>query len=429
MRGRYGSRPGTLPRLRPEPSRAGASRPGECEGGDRAVSAHVAVADTASERAPPALIEIFPLMLVYAVGFMSATYLPVWVTEASVRYGVSAATAGMIGSYELGAIAVATILSAALRTPGASRAPMVGALIVSIAFNVLTAMAHSIEIFTVTLIVSGLANGFLLAEINGRAAASAAPHRIFAGQLFVMMSCAVVFFAAAPRLLHAWGPGAAFFYCAIAGVLGLLSLLKLERCDARGAAAAGKSKFRFQATGLLLLAAPTLLFVSMNVIWPFIGPEAARAGVSLATYSKALSAGALINLTGPILAHRLLRSSVSRPMLMTVGIIAMLSCAASITAIAAAGAFIVGVMMLPFFLLVLVPFYLVELLASDASGKYVAVTPAFFMIGTAVGPAVGGLALHALGMSGVAVASMLAPVLALVATLAGAARLSRRLAH
>lgn len=405
----------------------GAARPREAGdgGGTVSVSAHVA-ADAVSEREPPTLVAIFPLMLIYAVGFMSATYLPVWVTEASTRYAVSAATAGLIGSYELGAIAVATILSAAFRTPGPSRVPMAVALIVSIVFNALTAMAQSIDLFTVALIVSGLANGFLLAEVNGRAAASAASNKIFVGQLFVMMSCATIFFALAPRLLHLWGSGAPFYFCAGTGVIGLVSLLKLERCEVRGALAADKPGFKLQATGLMLLAAPTLLFVSMNVIWPFIGPEAARAGVSLATYSKALSAGALINLSGPFLAHRMLRSSVSRTMLMMAGIIALFACAASITVVAAPSAFIVGVMMLPFFLLVIVPFYLVELLASDPSGKYVAVTPAFFMIGTAVGPALGGLALHALDLTGVALASMVTPLLALLATLAGAARLSRR---
>jgi predicted MFS family arabinose efflux permease len=381
-------------------------------------------AQSPSER-DPTLVAIFPLMIIYAVGFMSATYLPVWVVAAAHRYAVPAATIGLIGSYELGTIALATILCAAFRTPGPSRTPLTIALLLSIGFNLLTALAQSLELFTAALLLSGLANGFLLAEVNGRAAASSAANRIFAGQLFVMMSCAVIFFAVAPRVLVSWGAGAPFFFCAGAGVLALLSLPKLEHSGLQVAAAAAKPGFKLLPSGILLLAAPTLLFVSMNVIWPFIGPEAARAGVSLATYSRALSVGALINLSGPILAHRLLKSAVSRLMLLTVGIVAFLACTVSITAIAAAGAFIIGVMMLPFFLLVVVPFYLVELLASDPSGKYVAVTPAFFMIGTAIGPALGGLALHGFGLSGVALASMAAPVLALLATLSGGVRVAR----
>ncbi|MGA7540107.1 MAG: hypothetical protein WBW93_15235 [Steroidobacteraceae bacterium] len=275
------------------------------------------------------------------------------------------------------------------------------------------------------LIVSGLANGFLLAEVNGRAAASAVPGRVFSGQLFVMMSCAVVFFAAAPRILALWGAGAPFFFCAGAGFVALISLLKLEPYDGRSLSAAGQRGFRLQPTAVLLLAAPTLLFVSMNVIWPFLGPEASRSGLSLATYSKALSVGAFINLAGPILADRLLASRLSRIVMMTVGIVAFLLCAAVITAIASATAFLAGIILMPFFLLVLVPLYLVILVASDPSGKYVAISPAFFMIGTAIGPGAGALALHALSLPGVALASILAPVLALLATWTGAVQRSR----
>ncbi len=374
----------------------------------------------------PSLVGLFPLMIIYAVGFMSATYLPVWVSAASTRYGVAASDVGLIGSFELGAIAVATILSAAFGSPGTSRVPLAIGLAASIGFNLLTATAHSIGVFTLALIIAGIANGFLLAEVNGRAAVSGAPTRVFTGQLFVMMGCAVVFFAAAPRLLSAWGGGAPFFFCAAAGAVALISLLKLAPGAVRSGAGSVHHKFRMQSAGVLLLVAPTLLFISMNIIWPFIGAEASRAGVSLATYSKALSAGAFVNLAGPILAERLLRRRSSGVLAMSVGITALLACAALITALPGASAFIIGVIFLPFFLLVLVPFYLSFLLKSDPSGKLVSVSSAFFMIGTAVGPGLGGLALDALGLPGLAFASILTPLLALLATLAGTIGASRR---
>ncbi len=393
-----------------------------------AVSASTGVVNPLSDRGPPALIAIFPLMLIYAVGFMSATYLPVWVGATSTRFAVPAATIGLIGSYQLGTVAIATILSAAFRSPGLSRIPLVAALIVSVLFNLLAAVAHSVEFFALALIVSGLANGFLLAEVNGRAAASAVPTRVFSGQLFVMMSCAVLFFATAPRLLDLWGLGAPFLFCAGAGAVALLSLLKLDPYDSKRRSGATRPKFRLQATGVLFLAAPTLLFISMNVIWPFIGPEASRAGVPLTTYAKALSAGALINLLGPILAERLLKIRASWIPVMTLGIIAFLLCAALITAFASAPAFIVGVTFLPFFLLVIVPFYLTFLLQAEMSGKFVAVSSAFFMLGTAIGPGLGGLALGAFGLKGLAFASILTPLLALASTWAGAFKYSRRAA-
>jgi predicted MFS family arabinose efflux permease len=177
---------------------------------------------------------------------------------------------------------------------------------------------------------------------------------------------------------------------------------------------------------VLLLAAPTLLFVGMNIVWPYLSSEAARVGVSFTSYSKALSGGAFVTLAGPIAADRLLRSRISWFFVITMGIATLLACAALITAIDSGSAYLVGVILLPVCLLVVVPFYLALLLRSDPSGKLVAVSSAFFMIGTAIGPGVGGLALSVQGLSGLAFASILTPVLAFLATWGGARELSLR---
>lgn len=390
------------------------------------MSTSTIAAEHSPDRDPPALVELFPLMIIYAVGFMSATYIPVWVSAAATRYAAPVSAVGLIGSYELGVVAIATILTAALRRPGATRAPLVIGLILSIAFNLLTAAAPSIRIFTLALILSAIANGFLLAEVNGRAAASAAPTRVFSGQLFVMMSFAAVFFAAAPRLLALVGSGAPFFYCAFAGLLALISVTKLSPREAARSTAVASAAFTLRPAAVFLLAAATLLFIALNVILPYLGPEAARAGASLATYSTALSAGAFVNLAGPIIAERLLRIRASWTPVMTVGIAAMLACAVLITTIDSVSAFVIGIIFLPFFLLVVIPFYLGLLLESDPSGKLVAVSSAFFMIGTAVGPGLGGIALRVQGLWGLALVSILVPLLAGLTTWTGVLQVSRR---
>ncbi len=389
------------------------------------MSTSTIAADQSPDRDPPALLELLPLMIIYAVGFMSATYIPVWVSAAATRYAVPASAVGLIGSYELGVVAIATILTAALRRPGPTRVPLVIALILSIAFNILTATAPSIRLFTTALIVSAIANGFLLAEVNGRAAASAASTRVFSGQLFVMMCFAALFFATAPRLLTLLGSGAPFFYCAGAGLIALISVSKLPPLETGRHAGAAHRAFTLNAAGMFLLAAATLLFIALNVILPFLGPESARSGASLATYSSALSAGAFVNLAGPIIAERLLRIRASWTPVMTIGIAAMLLCAVLTTTIDSVIAFVIGIIFLPFFLLVVIPFYLGLLLESDPSGKLVAVSSAFFMIGTAIGPGLGGLALNAQGLSGLALVSILVPLVALLTTWTGVFQFSR----
>jgi predicted MFS family arabinose efflux permease len=387
---------------------------------------HISAADAPRGRDSPALIQLFPLMITYAVGIMSATYIPVWVGAASTRYAIPVSQVGLIGSYALGAFALANILTAAVRSPGPTRIPMVVGLIAAIALNFLAATAPSAMLFALALIGVGVANGFLLAEVNARAAVSAAPARVFAGQLFVMMCFAAIFFAAAPRLLTLLGPGATFFFCGAASILALVSVSKLDTKGRKNETAEARPAFRLTLEGALLLAAPTLLFIAMNLLLPFLGAEASRTGVPLSTYSKALSIGALVNLAGPILAERLLRRRASWVLSMSVGIILLLSCDALITTFDSGTAFLTGIVLLPFFLLVLVPFYLTLLVETDQSGKLVTVSPAFFMIGTAVGPGVGGVTLDALGFPGLAIASIVTPLLALLATWGGALRFHRR---
>ncbi|MBW8078074.1 MAG: hypothetical protein GJU76_08375 [Gallionella sp.] len=97
-----------------------------------------------------------------------------------------------------------------------------------------------------------------------------------------------------------------------------------------------------------------------------------------------------------------------------IGITALAICTALATVVTNSTAFLSGITLIPFFLLIVVPFYLAMLTESDRSGKFVAVSSAFFMIGTAIGPGLGGISLKAMGLPGLALASIAAPVIALM---------------
>jgi len=371
------------------------------------------------------VIGTLPLMIMYAIGFMSGTYMPVWVGAIAGRYGAAVGRVGLIASYELGAVAFASILAAALLPTGRKRWPMAAGLIMSIAFNLVAAMAPTITLFTVARIIAGAANGFLLADVNGRAAACAMPSRVFAGQLFVMVVFAVIFFSAAPHLLALLGAGAPFFYCAGAGFLALLSLFGLNAGDREETAGATVPAFRMNLAAALLLAAATLLFVTMNGLWPYLGSAASRAGVSMATLSKVLAAGAVVNLLAPMLSEGLATRGISPALVMTAGILATAACAFLITEPNQPLPFIAGALLVPFFLIFLVPFFLTYLVRLDPSGKFVAASAAFFMIGSAIGPGIGSVAIDWLGPSGLAAVGVATPLLALAASWTALARSAR----
>ena len=368
------------------------------------------------------IIATFPLMVIYAIGFMSATYMPLWVGAMATRYGVAVSRLGLAGSLELGAVALASILTAAFLDTRHLRWPIVLGLLISIAANLFAAVSPSVGLFTLARIAAGLANGFLFADVNRRAAENAMPSRVFAGQLFVMVAFAVVFFAIAPRLFASWGAGAAFFYSALAGVIALLSLPVLRTSRRTAAGQSTAAPIHIGLAAVLMLVALTLLFVTMNSIWAYLSPAAARAGVSLTVLSTLLGVGAVLNLAAPVASGWLSGGRVSPSLAITVGICTFGVCAFLIAGAGNALLFTAGTLFLPFCLMFSVPFYLSLLVEFDASGKCVATSAAFIMIGSAIGPSVGGIAMDHAGLTGLAVIGVATTLLAVLITWAGLAR-------
>src|SRR5882724_9290578 len=169
-----------------------------------------------------------PLSLPYALGFLSSTIMPVWVSSMAQRHSLSLATVGFIASLELACVALASILSASFLDTRATRRPIATAVIVSILANVVAAGAPAVGLFMLARSVAGLTHGFILSDITRRAAQVGNPQRIFAAQLFAIVVCSIVFFVNAPLLLSMLGAGAPFMFCAALGVLALASLTLLE---------------------------------------------------------------------------------------------------------------------------------------------------------------------------------------------------------
>ncbi len=367
-----------------------------------------------------AILSGLPLTTIYALGFMSTTLLPVWIGTMSNAYGAPESRLGVIGSMELGAVAAASILSAAFVDTRRLRWPVVLVVLVSIAANVLSALSATIALLAYARIIVGLANGFLLADVNRRAAQSAVPSRIFAGQIFVLVAFSVAFFAVAPFLIRSWGPGAPFFYCAIVGTAALLSLLGLQK-TAQTACAKIPARFVLGLPIVMTLAAPTLVFLTNASVWSYLTSAAVRAGIGLTDLSRLMAAGAMVNFLAPMAAAWLGGGRIRPALAFTVGIGILAMCVFCVTGPVGATLFSAGVMFEPFFVMFLVPFYLNQVVEMDSSGKGVAASSAFFMIGAAIGPSFGGVMLDTAGPTGLAFAGVTTIALVSLLTAAGLA--------
>jgi predicted MFS family arabinose efflux permease len=369
------------------------------------------------------LLSGIPLSLPYALGFLSSTIMPVWVSSMAQRHSLSLATVGFIASLELACVALASILSASLLDTRATRRPIATAIIISILANVAAAGAPTVVLFTLARGVAGLTHGFILSDITRRAAQVGNPQRIFAAQLFAIVVCSIVFFVNAPFLLSQLGAGAPFLFCAALGVLALASLTLLEppQTDQQSRRKRQTDSSVPRSSIILSLAGVSLPFCVQASLWAYLTSAADHAGLPLARLATVLAIGAGANLLAPIAADRLSeRAAGGTPLV--IGFSGLALSAFLIGGQSSPLWFAAGVIGLPFFNILLGPLLMGALVKLDGSGKIAAAGQAFFMGGLALGPTLGGLVWSQGGVTALAWFGVCVAVLALFLLRVGAVK-------
>jgi predicted MFS family arabinose efflux permease len=173
----------------------------------------------------------------------------------------------------------------------------------------------------------------------------------------------------------------------------------------------------------MALIAVALIFMGQGAIWTYITLAAKKSGLGLEGLGTVLAVGALFNLLSPLAAERVgLRLGRATPLIFGHSGLALsvLFVACGINA----PLFAIGAVGLSFFLLFLVPFVLGTLADLDKSGRSASAGPAFFTIGGAIGPALGGLIITTAGFGTLGIVSALTVALALMLALMGASKAS-----
>ena len=362
-----------------------------------------------------------PLILASTLGFSGTPALPIWLTAAAERFHLTAQQSGLLASLELACVALASIIAAT--RSHASRIPLALAIALSMAGNLASFLVTSAASLTAARVVVGLAYGITLAEIMRRAAQMADPHRVFAMQQLGLVVFAAIFFTTTPMLMTALGPSASFLYNMAVGALALLSLVWLPSSSSVSVASgvvsqAGKSSM---AVGMTFLAI-TLSFATQASLWANIAVAAKGAGLRLETLSQILAVGAVLNFLAPLAAVRL-AVSWGRAAPLVLGYLGLALSVLTIALPLGPLWFAAGAIGLNLFLLFLGPFLLGTLAGLDASGKGAAAGTAFFTIGAAIGPAVGGLVIGNAGFPTLGVIGAIAAACALTLALAASGKI------
>jgi hypothetical protein len=367
---------------------------------------------------------------VVGVGYLPLLLLP-WTIGALVsQSGYSASVAGLLGTLEVGALAVASFAATGRATgPARRRLALAGAGIALVANAASAVVAPGTPSFVALRILSGAGSGVAFSVGNVVAAGGRDPTRTFAAVWWLMALWQVGLFAAIPRMLTLHGLAGAYAMAAATCALMLPLLLRTPpAADRTGSDARAADRGTAPPRGLagLLVTAFLAFWIRDALVYSMSERLAARVAIDGEQLGLVLGVASVLGLLGPTLAAARTTdaSRIAVPVALAAAILVSATMALGISSAVFSGATL------------LMPgtgMYAVSLLSGlaarlDPSGRVVALGASAGIVGEALGPALAGALMDGAGsvglvagVLGAGAASITAVVLAQAASRASAA--------
>ena len=321
-----------------------------------------------------------------AIGLSASNCLPLLLGAIVEAFSVRPWEAGLVGSVELGGVALAALLLAPwVRRVSRVRLALAGALLATAA-QLLSALAGSYALLLSMRALAGLGEGIALAAGMAAVAASPDPDRLYARVALLGGLGAAALLALLPLAIAPWGYAGG--YAALAVICLAASPLLSWLPDARGAA--GLRGVPGRGAGYRILFGIGILAVGQGGLWAFAERIGASIAIETSTIGRILGAAALFGLFGAAAAAAL-GTRVGRSGPLAAGLCALgigtLGLAHASSATAYTG--FAFTWMLAF--LFTLPYVMGSAAALDAGGRWVAAATGASTIGTALGPVLAGL--------------------------------------
>lgn len=347
------------------------------------------------------LASLFPLCLAY---FLASTFilaLPMWVGATVAAHIAGETTAGWLATLELGTVALVMLLASRRQPFGSARVHALFA-VVAIGSYALSAFATSVWQLAPLRIAAGAGFGWLLAAALAAAARREDPTRTFGVMEICLALYACGFYALVGRAIQADGMRGGFLAMTLC-LLACLPAVGALRAEPAVIARPSSLPRRLRAPDWAGVAAHFLFFVVMYSIWTFLAHKAATVDIDARGLGSLLSAAFVAGLAGAALTMALIpafgrRLVIPGALFVLAGLILLLGHAQG------ASAFCAAVILIKLCFL----FYTVSMsghfASSDPSGRLNTIGLAMAMIGSSVGPAIGGYGLSLMGFGGLSVA-------------------------
>ncbi|SEB15995.1 MFS transporter [Variovorax sp. YR216] len=345
------------------------------------------------------------LMVAHCAGMVDLVALPIWIGTLMAHYRFDPQQAGSLATCFLVSAVVASAFTA--RRFDRIRARFVAASAFGLAALAFAACSQMRGFGGLAVLhgIGGFAAGTALSITHGTVGLSANPHRLFGIMGTGLGVFAVLFLAATPQVIASVGGSALFVVIGV--VMGIACIVTAcffpdgqpESATMHARRGPLSRQVWFPILGICCMA------LTQAMVFAFLERMGAQRGFDPASVNLLLIALGLINLAPGLLAAMLQRRLDARKVLLagaTLQCLLALVLAWSSTFVpyAGAGAVFVAVM-------IFTHTFCFGLLARlDPSGRAVAATPAMLMVGSAIGPLLGGTLVKGFGYGALGVAAL-----------------------
>jgi predicted MFS family arabinose efflux permease len=355
------------------------------------------------------------LMTSHCAGMVDMVALPLWVGTLVTAYALDAQQAGaLVTLFLLGAVAASIFFAPRFhRIDG--RLAALGGFALSAACFFAAAQMQRFEALAALHLVGGLAAGTGLSFTHGTIGRSANPHRLFGLAGMALGAFAVILLGTAPQFISRVGGQALFHALGITmAVAAALAAWGFPVADAESAASRAhrESGQRLPPRAWFGIVGVGAMALAQAMVYSFVERMGADRGFGVATVTAILVAIGIVNMfpsgLAALLQRRLGAASVLRAgPLVQAALALVIASSAALAPFAVAASLFVAVMLFTH------TFAFGALARIDVTGRVVAATPAMVMIGSAIGPVLGGTLVKQAGYGAIGIAAVAIDAIAL----------------
>jgi predicted MFS family arabinose efflux permease len=355
------------------------------------------------------------LMTSHCAGMVDMVALPLWVGTLIAGYRFDPQQAGgLVTLFLLGVVVASLVFAPRFDRYRGRRAATLGFGIAAAAF---VAASRTGDFTTLALLhgAAGFATGIGLSFTHGTIGRSANPHRLFGLAGMVLGIFSVFFLGGVPQAVAAWG--APVLFTILGGVMALACVLAawgFPQAEAAPAASAATrlSGARMPRAVWFGIVGISCMALVQAMMFSFVERMGADRGFGADRVTAVLVAVGVVAMFPPV-AAALLERRLPASAVVLAGAAAQALAAVVIAQSEAFAPYAVGAALLVSVMLFTHTFAFGLLARLDPSGRAVAATPAMLMIGSCIGPLLGGTLVKTQGYAGLGVAALLIDALAL----------------